>query len=310
MLKRYRSSESSPGSVLVGGNHVSEHYFGVLGIPLVQGREFTRQDRPGSQLVAILNEFAARALWPGEYPIGKLVHGQLFGPIGSTYVVVGVVPDTKYAGLQDSHVPFVYVPLAQEEAPGAAIALIARGRSPAAAPAVLSLIRRTAAAISPEMKVGSNASGPAARLVSEQVAALLTPQRFGAALLTAFSLLALCVAAVGIYGTVAYAVSRRTTEIGIRMALGARTANVLSVVLIDTGVAVAVGAAAGLLGAGLMAALVRRLLYGVGPFDPMSIAAGLLVTVLMAMVAAAAPSWRSSDCMTNSASPTHSWLRR
>jgi predicted permease len=284
---------SSPGSVLVGGNHVSEHYFDVLGIPVVQGRAFTRQDRPGAQRVAILNESAARALWPGESPIGKLVHGQLFGPISFTYVVVGVVRDTKYAGLQDKRVPFVYVPLAQEEAPGAAITLIARGRSAAAAPAVLSLIRRTAAAISPELKVGSNTSGPAARLVSEQVAVLLMPQRFGAALLSAFSLLALCVAGVGIYGTVAYAVSRRTTEIGIRMALGARTVNVLSVVLIDTGVAVAVGMAVGLLGAGLTAALVRRLLYGVGPFDPMSLAAALLVTVLMAIVAAVAPSWRS-----------------
>ncbi len=284
---------SSAGSLLAGVNHVSEQYFDVLGIPILQGRAFTRQDRPGAQRVAILNESAARALWPGESPLGKLVHGQWFGPLSFTYVVVGVVRDTKYAGLQDSRVPFVYVPLAQEEAPGAAITLIARGRSAAAGPAVLSTMRRTSAAISPGLKVGSNTSGPAARMVSDQIVALLAPQRLGAALLSGFALLALCVSAVGIYGTVAFAVSRRTTEIGIRMALGARAVNVLSVVLIDTGVAVAVGAAVGLLGAGLTAALLRRLLYGVGPLDPMSFAAGLLVTVLMAMAAAVAPSWRS-----------------
>jgi predicted permease len=284
---------SSLGSVLVGVNHVSERYFDVLGIPILQGRAFTKQDRPGAQRVAILNESAARALWPGESPIGKLVHGQWFGPLSFTYVVVGVVHDTKYAGLQDSRVPFVYVPLAQEEAPGAAITLIARGRSAAAGPAVLSTMRRTSAAVSPALKVGSNTSGPAARMVSDQIVALLAPQRLGAALLSGFALLALCVSAVGIYGTVAFSVSRRTTEIGIRMALGARAVNVLGVVLIDTGVAVAVGAAAGLLGACLTAALLRRLLFGVGPFDPVSFAAGLLVTVLMAMVAAVAPSWRS-----------------
>jgi hypothetical protein len=274
-------------------NHVSERYFDVLGVPILQGRAFTRQDRPGSPRVAILNESAALVLWPSESAIGKLVHGRWFGPLSFTYVVVGVVRDTKYAGLNDSHVPFVYVPLAQEEAPGAAITLIARGRSSAAGPAVLSIMRRTAATVSPKLKVASNASGPAMRMLSDQVIALLAPQRLGAALLSGFTLLALCVSAVGIYGTVAFAVSRRRTEIGIRMALGARAVNVLSVVLVDTGVAVAVGAAVGLIGAALTAALLRRLLYGVGPFDPMSFAAGLLVTVLMAMVAAVAPSWRS-----------------
>jgi hypothetical protein len=281
------------GSLLVGVNHVSERYFDVLGVPVLQGRAFTRQDRAGAQRVVILNESAARALWPGESPIGKLVHGRWFGPLSFTYVVVGVVRDTKYAGLNDSHVPFAYIPLAQEEAPGAAITFLARSRSAAAAPAVLPVMRRTAAAAARVLRVASEASGPAVRLVSDQIVALLAPQRFGAALLSAFALLALCVSAAGIYGTVAFAVSRRTTEIGIRMALGARPVHVLSVVLLDTGVAVGAGAAAGLLGAGLTTALLRRLLYGVGPLDPASFAAGLLVTVAMATAAALVPSWRS-----------------
>jgi ABC-type antimicrobial peptide transport system permease subunit len=139
----------------------------------------------------------------------------------------------------------------------------------------------------------STAPVPVRRVVSDQVLSLLKPQRFGASLLLAFAFVALCVSAVGIYGTVAYAVSQRTTEIGIRMALGARARNVLSIVLIDTGVAVAIGTVAGLVGASVTSTLLRRLLFGVEPFDLIAFAAALGTLATTACAAAMIPSWRS-----------------
>jgi ABC-type antimicrobial peptide transport system permease subunit len=149
--------------------------------------------------------------------------------------------------------------------------------------------------IAPAFKVAraGSSSLPVRRIATDQVSNLLLPQRFGASLFAGFALLALIVAAVGIYGTIAHTVSRRATEIGIRMALGARPKDVLSIILFDTGVATAIGSPLGLLVAGFSSTLLRRFLVGIGPFDFLAFGAALAVMVTMACAAAFLPSWRS-----------------
>jgi predicted permease len=279
-------------TTMIGSAYVSDRYFDVLGVPILHGRTFGAEDAPGAQRVVILNESAARALWPNESAIGKLVHAPWFGPTQFAYTVVGVVRDTKYAALEDAHVRFAYFRIAQDEPPGARLTFLVRSQQPRAA---LAMMEQTVGLIAPAFKVArvGSSSLPVRRIATDQVSNLLLPQRFGASLFAGFALLALIVAAVGIYGTIAHTVSRRATEIGIRMALGARPKDVLSIILFDTGVATAIGSALGLLVAGFSSTLLRRFLVGIGPFDFLAFGAALAVMVTMACTAAFLPSWRS-----------------
>jgi len=279
-------------TTMIGSAYVSDRYFDVLGVPILQGRAFGTEDAPGAQRVVILNESAARVLWPNEPAIGKLVHAPWSGPIQFAYTVVGVVRDTKYAALEDAHVRFAYFRIAQDEPPGAALTFLVRSQQPRAA---LAMMEQTVGLIAPAFKVSRVrfSSRPVRRTAADQVSNLLLPQRFGASLLVGFAFLALIVAAVGIYGTIAHTVSRRATEIGIRMALGARSKDVLSIILFDTGVATALGSGLGLLVAGFSGTLLRRFLVGIEPFDFVAFGVALAVMVTVAGIAAFLPSWRS-----------------
>lgn len=285
---------TSRTAVMMGVNHVSEDYFDVLSVRVLRGRRFTDQDRAGATRTIILNESAERALYAGGSAVGKMVHAPWFGPIQFTYQVVGVVRDTKYGALQDAGVPFAFIPLAQEEAAPRNVTILARSRQPAA---TLETIKRTIRAVAPDRKLARSGSlafpGPPARFLSDQILNLLAPQRFGASLLAAFGVLALCVSAVGIYGHVAYTVSQRTSEIGIRMALGARAIDILRVVSFDAGIAIAIGAFVGIVAAALTSKILESLLYGVGATDPLAFASALGVTVAMATVATLIPAWRA-----------------
>jgi ABC-type antimicrobial peptide transport system permease subunit len=204
--------------------------------------------------------------------------------------VVGVVRDTKYMSLQDNHLPFAYMPMTQGGYDGVrGITLIARSSQPRAA---LAILRRTVAAVGQDLKIPKDPDLQP-RLVSDQIDMLIAPQRLAATLLSGFALLALCISAVGIYGTVSYVTSRRTTEIGIRMALGAQSADVLSLILSETAIAVAVGIGLGVAGATLTTRLLTQWLYKVGSFDPFSFGAAIVVVALVSAVAALAPAWRA-----------------
>jgi putative ABC transport system permease protein len=280
-------------SVMAGVNHVSGDYFDVLDIRVARGRRFTDQDRAGGSRTIILNESAERALFGGASAVGKIVHAPWFGPVQFTYQVIGVVRDTKYGVLQDAGVPFAFIPLAQEEAPED-VTILARSRHPAA---TLEMIKRTIKVVAPDRKLARSGSlafpGSPARLLSDQILNLLAPQRFAASLLAVFGVLALAVSAVGIYGHVAYTVSRRTSEIGIRMALGARAIDVLRIVSFDAGIAIAIGACVGIVAAALTSRVLEHLLYGVTARDPFAFASALGVTVATATVATLIPAWRA-----------------
>jgi hypothetical protein len=258
---------------------VTNSYFKVLGSPILAGRSFGAQDADGSPRVIVLNESAAHALWPGESAIGKQVHFRSY----VTYTVVGIVKNMKYGSLDERDVPIVgYAPMTQEQPLG--VALIARSNHPRDAIAVLkNAIMSVAPGLKPQRP----------RLLSDQVDILLMPQRFGATLLSLFAILALCVSAVGIYGTVAYAVAKRTTEIGIRMALGAQRGDVLRLTLSESGVAIASGVALGLVGAGLTTRLLAHLLYEIHSSDWVSFTGAIVVMAAMAILACLVPAGRA-----------------
>lgn len=283
------SATSGGPTVMMGVNHIAGDYFKTLGVPVVMGRAFTSEDGPKAPRVLIVNQSAARALWPGQSPLGKLVHGRWFMSLTFTYTVVGVVRDTKYSSLQDQRVPYAYVPMAQEDFAARSITFLARSSRPRA---VLPTLQRTVTAIASDLKA-PDLTDLRPRLVSEQINMLLAPQRVGAILLSGFAVVALCISAVGIYGTVAYATSRRTTEIGIRMALGAQSRDVLQLILSETSAAVAAGIGLGVASAALMTKLLTQWLYNVAPLDPFSFVTAVAIVAVTAIAASLAPSWRA-----------------
>jgi ABC-type antimicrobial peptide transport system permease subunit len=238
--------------------------------------------------VVILNEAAARALWPRESPIGKIIHGRWFGPVWFTYTVVGVVRDTKYATLEDAHVPFAYVPLAQEDF-ARPLTFIGRSNQPLRA---LAAIQSTLASIAPDLRPPGSLALPA-RLISQQVDMVLAPQRLAIVVLSVFAFLALCISAVGIYGSVAFATSRRTIEIGIRVALGARAVDILRLVLSEASIAVISGLIAGICAASVTLRYVEHFVYGVATFDPMYVVCAIGILGVAAIFAAFVPSLRA-----------------
>ena len=279
----------SLNTVELGVNHIHGAFFETLGIPLIAGRVFGVQDRHDAPRVIILNQSAARVLFRGESPLGKIVHAPFFhSSIFFDYTVVGVVKDIKYRGVQDYRMPFGYVPMAQEDL-GATVSLVVRSTHPADA---LGVLRRTVQELAPDLRLAPMPS-LRPRLVAEQIDRTLAPQRFGAMLLSGFAFLALLVSAVGIYGTVSYTVARRSGEFGIRLALGAPPKHVLRKVLQETALILAAGTGAGLIGAALGTQLIRHYLLQVGRFDPFSFVSAAILLWVIALGAAIWPALRA-----------------
>ncbi|HET9369781.1 MAG TPA: ADOP family duplicated permease, partial [Vicinamibacterales bacterium] len=215
-----------------GLNRVSSDYFDVMGIPLVAGRGFTAQDGRGAPPVSILNVAAARALFGDRPPLGQDV--RIFGNRAST--VIGIVANSKQVTVGDRDVPMIYQHFPQETATGGVSIIVRSG----AADRMLDELPAIVSTIDPALATYDR------RLITDQVQAALTTQRFGSTLLGLFATMALVLAAVGVYGVVAYTVSLRQPEIGLRIALGAAPRDVLEVVLRRSGRAIVVGVAIGL----------------------------------------------------------------
>ncbi|HSF40527.1 MAG TPA: ABC transporter permease [Thermoanaerobaculia bacterium] len=259
----------------------SPRYFETIGVPLLAGRAFASQDRADAAAVAIVNRAMARASWAEGSPLGRRISTDG----GATWrTVVGVVGDVRQHGLASEVRPEVYVPF--EQSPTLAATLLVRT---AGDPRAFSgPLREAVHALDPEQPVEE------VRTLEEVRGEALASPRLTAALLALFAGLALVVSAAGVSGVVAFSVSQRTREIGLRMALGARQETVLGMVLLE-GMALALaGLALGIAGALAVSRLLSGLLYGVGPTDPVTYGAVSLTLLAAAAVACWIPAQRAT----------------
>jgi predicted permease len=272
----------APGEPLPHSEYrtASPEYFRAAGIPLMGGREFSSTDRKGGASVVIINKTLADLLFPNQDAVGRRVAwtGEVLKFIGVSdewRTVVGVVGNTKDGGLDADPLPVTFLPFAQSDFPSAGLVIHARGDAAAIGPAATRIVR----AISPTQPIEKV-------LTMEQIRdESVAPRRLNARLVASFGVLALIVAAVGIAAVLAFSVSARTNEIGIRMSLGADSAKVQWMVLSEGGVLVALGLALGVAGALSLSRLMQGLLFGVAPHDPVTL--GVVTAIMMAVGIAA-----------------------
>jgi predicted permease len=266
----------------INANVVGPGFFTTLGIALLTGRDFTDRDIEGRPLVVVVNETTVRMHFGGENPIGRRV--RLGGPQAPWREIVGVVRDSKYASLGEDPLPVLYLPVAQNHETG--MTLYVRALVPPAS--LVAGVRREIQALDPDLPA------PDIRTVGETIAASLYAAQMGAWLLSVFGGLALLVASVGIYGVLSFSISRRTREMGIRLALGAETRHVVLLVVRDGMTLVALGAAIGLAGGLAGARSLAGFLYGVTPFDPPTFVAVTTILMAAALLACVAPARRAT----------------
>jgi predicted permease len=262
---------------------VSPGYFQTLGIPVLAGREFAGRDRIGAARVAMVNEVFVNTYFRHESPIGRRF-GLGRGAKGDIEIV-GVVRSSKYATVHEKIPSEVYLAFAQDENPGS---LVVYARTAGDPKTVFAALRREVGALDPGLPITS------LRTMEDQIDESLSAQRAMAALSAFFGILATLLAAIGLYGVMAYTVTRRTREIGIRLALGAGRASLLKLVLREVALLTAFGVAIAIPVALAVTRLVRAELYGVVPNDPLSIAAAAVVLASVALLAGYIPAERAT----------------
>jgi predicted permease len=261
---------------------VSPEYFKTMGVAILQGRGFTDDDRPDTPRVAVVNETMARRYWPGETAIGRTFRTR--GPEGPLFQIVGVAADHRVTTVGEGPTPFIHVPRAQQ--PNPYEVLIARTRGDAAS--LVRDMRRELLALEPNLVFVEN------QTMKAEVAATLFPVRAGAWVVSLVGLVAMALAAIGLYGVIAYSVSRRTREIGIRMALGAQPASVLGLIMRQGLMVAAVGLVAGSLLAVIAARQIAGVLYGIGASDPVSWGGAAALLLFVAGLANLIPARRAA----------------
>jgi predicted permease len=265
-------------------NDVGAHFFETFGIPIVAGRGFNPGDTPTSQKVAVVNESLAKTYYPHLDPIGRTFEAGLNHPY--TLQIVGVCADAKYQGVRQPVGPTFYAPYWQKN-DGMHEATFAVATS-LAGQALLPSLRDAM------RQVDSNLPMLDVRTQDEQIAANLHQERIFAALTSGFGVLALILACLGVYGIMAYAVAQRTSEIGLRLALGAIPEQVWAMVLREASWISATGIAIGLGAAFVLARFVRSMLYGVTPSDPLTFSGTALLLLVIALGAAWIPAHRAA----------------
>jgi predicted permease len=286
--RRLVSQGRMPGSgetIEIGLHDVSPDYFRTLRIPIRKGRAFTTEDRGDSPKVVIVNETAARRLWPGQDPIGrKIAATSFYFADDATAEVVGVAGDVVYGRPGEPQGLDLYFPSFQAGLSWATIFVKTEGDAAALAPAV----RREIKALSPNLPVFDVTT------LERRVARTFGRERFAAALLSLLAGIALFLASVGIYGLVAETVAARTREIGVRMALGAEPGDILRRVLRRGLTLAGIGLAAGVLAALALSRVLSSLLFGVGAGDPATYAGVSIVLLLVSAAACWIPSRRAT----------------
>jgi predicted permease len=262
---------------------VSPGYFKTMGIPLVLGRDFNVRDQAAAPKVAIVNEVFARYFFKNESPIGRR-----FG-IGrdkeAAIEIIGVVRPSKYSKVDETIPRVVYLPFAQELNPSS---LVVYARTSVDPKSLFGAIRREIGSLDSSLPITN------LRTMEEQVDGALSAQRMVAMLSAFFGILATLLAAIGLYGVMAYTISRRTREIGIRLALGAARGNLLSLVMREVVVLTAAGVIIAIPISLALTRLVRTELYGLSPGDPLSIAAAALALTSVALAAGYIPAERAT----------------
>jgi predicted permease len=262
-------------------------YFQALGASLKRGRLFTEADRPGAERVVVVNETLARRFWPGQDPLGKRLKAGTRAMDTPWMTVAGVIGDVNQGAPDGELRPHVYEPYLQAAGYSWVRKMNLALRTSGDPLALATAVRREVARLDPELPVTK------LRTVQQILNSSLAPRRLSMWLLTVFALAALLLAALGIYGVMAYAVARRTREIGIRMALGAQRANVLGMVLGQGMKLVAFGLAIGLAASLALTRFMTSLLYDVKPTDPLTYVAVSLLLIAIALSANLAPARRA-----------------
>lgn len=256
-------------------NSVGSRYFETMGIPVVAGREFSRQDNEIAPRVAIVNETMARRFWPGESPLGRRLRfpgaGGAFGPY---HEVVGVVRDIKYGTLGEGPQSFFYLSSLQNYGKEAVLHVRTAG-DPGS---LRSGLRDTILSLNSALLVEVSA-------MRDNLSIAFLPARVGAALLGLFGLLGLSLAVLGVYGVISYSISQRTGEIGLRMALGARPLDIMSLVIGQGMKLTVIGIGLGTTISVALTRLLTSLLVGVSPTDPLTF---IILSVLFGLIAFAA----------------------
>jgi predicted permease len=267
--------------VQVDFNDVSEEYFQTVGLPIARGRSFNARDRAGAPNVAIINEQMAQRFWPGGDPIGKQIGLENPNRLAE---IIGIVRDGRFRNYRASIQPCYYVPFSQEYLGRMSLEVRAAGDPMR----LVAPVRRAIHDLDEELIIGNVWTLKSFRDEG------LGQERTSAALLSGFGVLAVVLAGIGLYGVLAFAVARRTHEIGIRMALGASRSNVLRLVTTQGMALTLVGLAAGLVCAFGLTRLIASALYGVQPTDPITFAGAAAFVSLVALVASYIPARRAT----------------
>ena len=258
---------------------ISPRYLRAMGIPVLAGRSFDTTDSASAPLVAMVNRTLARRMWPNQNPIGQHIN-----ILNKDREIVGIVGDVRHAGLNSEPRPEMYVPYSQEPPSGADFVLESAGD-----PGQMVAAARAAVwAANPDLPITG------VRTIEQVLSESIAPERLNSFLVGIFAALALLLAAAGIYGVLSYSVTRRTREIGIRMALGAKSSEVLGLVLGHAFRLVGVGLLIGLAGAFALTRVLAGFLYGISPTDPWTFAGVSAFLAAVAMAAAYIPARRAT----------------
>jgi putative ABC transport system permease protein len=279
---RRRGEVDSADAPSAGMRIVTPDYFRMMSIPLRAGRVFSARDDGTGPEVVIVNQEAANRFWPSQDPVGQQIHVSVdmtSGERSGQKTIIGIVGNVKYGGLDADVSPEIYLPYAQHRVDGYTVALRTSGDPLALAPA----LRREVAALDRELPVAD--VKPLTALIGSSIA----ERRFTMLLLAAFAAVALVLAAIGIYGVLAYVVGQRTQEIGVRLAIGAAPRDVVALILREGLLLAATGLACGLAGALIATRALASLLFGVTSADPITFSAVGVTLAVVALLASYVP---------------------
>jgi predicted permease len=263
-------------------SRITPGYFDAMRTRIIRGRDFTDQDDVNSQPVAIINETFAKRYWPNQDPIGKRFTAD--GPEEPKLQIVGVIQDGKYGGLNEKQQLYFCRPLSQVYL-GSSTVIVRTNTAPQR---MIPVVRKEIEKLDPYIPLSS------AKTIVEKMAAPLMPARIAAYVLGAFGILALLLAAIGIYGVMSYAVSTRTQEIGVRVALGAKAADVLKLTIFQGMTLVIVGAVLGIVIALALTKFTRSMLFGLSSADPLTYTTVAVILMFVALLACYIPARRAS----------------